>query len=151
MEQLRVPTVPLDAEIRYFDQRPLVGRIFVPACAALHDGPMRPEEFLNQATLFLPFLAEGAAHATLINKRFIAVLTVKAPDDRGEIGIARQVIVECGPLKIRGLVHIDMPEHLSRLLDWANRDEPFLAVCEGDRRHIIQKNRITFLSEVREE
>ncbi len=150
MEQLRVPTVSLDVEIRYFDERPLVGRIFVPSRAALHDGPMRPEEFLNQATLFIPFLADGADCATLLNKRYIVVLTVKAPDDHGEIGLARKVTVECGTLKISGIVHIDMPEHLTRLLDWANRAEPFLAVYEGDRRHIIQKNRITFLAEVGE-
>jgi hypothetical protein len=112
---------------------------------------MRPEEFLNQATLFLPFLADGADRATLINKRYIVVLTVKVPDDHGEIGIAREVTVECGTLTIRGRVHIDMPDHMSRLLDWANRTEPFLVVYEGERRHIIQKNRITFLSEVREE
>jgi hypothetical protein len=151
VEQLRVPTVPFDVEIRYFDERPLTGRIFVPARAALHDGPMRPEEFLNQATLFVPFLPTGQDRATLLNKRYIVVLTVRVPDDHGELGIAREVVVECGTLRLSGIVHIDMPEHQSRLQDWANRHEPFLVVYEGDRRHIIQKNRITFLSEVREE
>jgi hypothetical protein len=151
MEQLRVPTVALEAEIRYFDERPLIGRIFVPARAAWHDGPMRPEEFLNQGTQFIPFLIEGENRATLLNKRYIVALTVKVPDEHGELGIARDVVVECGTFQIRGRVHIDMPEHVSRLLDWANQPEPFLVVYEGDRRHLIQKNRITFLSEVREE
>jgi hypothetical protein len=61
------------------------------------------------------------------------------------------VRVECGTLLFEGIVHIDMPDHLSRLQDWANRPEPFLAVIEGDRRHIVQKNRITFLSEIAED
>jgi len=152
MEQLRVPTVPFDVEIRYFDERPLIGRIFVPALAAHHDGPMRPEEFLNQSTLFFPFLPEEGTSAVMLNKRYVVVLTVVVvADDADEVGLARDVMVECGTLRLRGRVHIDMPEHHSRLQDWANRPEPFLVVYEGDRRHIIQKNRITFLSEVREE
>ncbi|MGN6184410.1 MAG: hypothetical protein ACTHQM_12235 [Thermoanaerobaculia bacterium] len=150
MEHLRVPTVAFDVEIRYFDERPLRGRIFVPARAAHHDGPMRPEEFLNQSTLFIPFLEDDRDGVTLLNKRYIVVLTVKVPDDHSEIGIARAVRVECGTLQLAGVVHIDMPEHLSRLQDWANQSDPFLVVYEGDRRHIIQKNRITFLSEVTE-
>ena len=152
MEQLRVPTVSFDVEIRYFDERPLVGRIFVPARAALHDGPMRPEEFLNQTTLFFPFIAVGSDAVTFLNKRYIVVLTVKTPlEEESPIGIARRVLVECGTVRLSGIVYIDMPEHQSRLQDWANRLEPFLVVIEGDRRHIIQKNRITFLSEVRED
>ncbi|HET8797789.1 MAG TPA: hypothetical protein VFO89_08880 [Thermoanaerobaculia bacterium] len=151
MEHLRIPTVPFDVEIRYFDERPLVGRIFVPARAALHDGPMRPEEFLNQTTSFLPFVPDDTGRVTLLNKRYIVVLTVKLPDDHEPVGMARRVRVECGTLAFEGIVHIDMPDHLSRLQDWANRPEPFLAVIEGDRRHIVQKNRITFLSEIAED
>jgi hypothetical protein len=151
MEQLRIPTAPFDVEIRYFDERPLRGKIFVPSRAALHDGPMRPEEFLNQPMLFLPFVSDDDDRAMLLNKRYVVVVTVKVPDDHGELGIARVVDVECGTLKLRGTVYIDMPEHQSRLQDWANRPEPFLALYEGDRRHIIQKKRITFLAEVREE
>lgn len=152
MEELRVPTIPLEAEIRYFDERPLTGRIFVPACAQHHEGPMRPEEWINQGNLFFPFVPEGAKRATLLNKRYVVVLTIRLPDDHAaDAGIARRITVECGTLRLEGIVHIDMPEHLSRLLDWANRPEPFLVLYDGDRRHIIQKNRITFLSELVED
>jgi hypothetical protein len=101
--------------------------------------------------LFLPFVSDDEDRALLLNKRYVVVVTVKVPNDHGELGIARVVDVECGTLKLRGTVYIDMPEHQSRLQDWANRPEPFLALYEGDRRHIIQKKRITFLAEVREE
>ena len=37
--ELRVPTVALAAEIRYFDERALNGRIFLPALAQNHGGP----------------------------------------------------------------------------------------------------------------
>ena len=65
--------------------------------------------------------------------------------------MSRYVQVRCGPLEIEGLVYIDMPETHRRLTDWVNRPEPFLTLREGELRHLIQKSRITFLSEPAEE
>jgi hypothetical protein len=149
MDQLRVPTIALPATVRYFDERPLTGRIFLPVCAQHHDGPMRVDEWINQSSVFFPFVQDGTEHATILNKRYVVILTIDTPDDHAvDTGVLRRVTVECGTVRVEGLVHIDMPEHHSRLLDWANRAEPFLVVTDNDRRHIIQKTRITFLREV---
>jgi hypothetical protein len=146
-DQFKVPTTAFAAEVRYFDERALRGEIFIPSLAQHHSGAMRPEEWLNQNTRFLPFLAEGGTVPTLLNKRYIVVLTVTTPDDHAVVGMARNVIVECGSIRLYGIVHVDMPEHASRLLDWINGPQEFLVLHEGHRRHIIQKNRITFVSE----
>lgn len=150
-EEFRVPTIALDAEVRYFDERPLRGRIFLPAGAMRHDGPMHPEEWINQASRFFPFLVTGEQRTRLLNKRYVVTLTINAAEHAevwgDPIGAPRDVRVECGTLKLEGIVHIEMPEHQQRLLDWANRPEPFLVVYDGDMRHIVQKNRITFLAE----
>lgn len=149
MEQLKVPTHPLHTELRYFDERPLFGRIFLPAWAQHHDGPMRPEEWINQTNQFFPFLQDGSKRARILNKRHVVALSI-ALEDKQKVGIARRVAVECGSMRVDGVVYIDMPEHSSRLLDWINRPELFLVVHDGNRQHIVQKSRITFLSELDE-
>lgn len=155
MSDLRVPTIALDAEIRYFDERPLVGRIFIPTHSHRHDGPMRPDEWMNQGSFFFPFLTTDAKRPVILNKRYVVVLTVPAQHpEYGESeipGVQRRIKVECGTLRLEGIVHVDMPENQSRLLDFANRTDPFLTLYDGDRRHMIQKNRITFISEVTED
>ena len=151
MDELRVPTVALEAHLRYFDERLLTGRIFVPPQAQRHEGPMRPEEWMNQQALFFPFVADGERKARILNKRYVVVLTLLDPPEGPEALSRRRVSIECGSLHIEGDVQIDMPEHASRLLDWVNRPERFLVVHEGGQRHIIQKNRITSLAEVVED
>lgn len=147
MESLRVPTRPLHVEVRYFDERPLNGLIFLPLYAQHRQGPERPEEWMNQSTDFFPFLGDGEPTARLLNKRYVVVLTLDMPDEETPPGIERKVVVECGTLRLTGTVYIDMPDHASRLLDWANRSEPFLALYHGTTRHLVRKNRITFLRE----
>lgn len=147
MESLRVPTLTLDVEVRYFDERPLLGQIFVPAYAQNHDGPERIEEWMNRAADFFPFLQQGRDHATLLNKRYVVVLSSDAPGEELPPGVERAVVVECGTLRLHGNVYIDMPEHSSRLLDWANRGEPFLVLYDGARKHLVRKSRVTSLCE----
>jgi hypothetical protein len=151
-DELRVPTITLDAEIRYFDERPLKGRVFLPSRAQKHEGQMRPDEWINLSSIFFPFLVEDEPRPRILNKRYVVVLTVDGWRDEieeiEEIGVARKVRVECGSLTIEGVVHVNMPENQSRLLDWVNRPESFLLVREGERWHIVQKNRITTLTEL---
>ena len=56
-----------------------------------------------------------------------------------------------GVVVIQGAALIDLPEAKSRVLDWVNRPENFLVVQDGDRHHLVQKERITRILEVREE
>ncbi|HET7710375.1 MAG TPA: hypothetical protein VFL80_00445 [Thermoanaerobaculia bacterium] len=151
-EELRVPTIPLEAEIRYANGQLMTGRIFLPARAIHHTGAMRPDEWINQSSTFFPFVVAAEKGARILNKKYVVVLTVPAQHDEidliEELGVARRVHVECGGTAVEGIVHVNMPDTQSRVLDWVNRPEPFLLVRESNRWHIVQKNRITMLTEL---
>lgn len=149
MDDFRVPTVAMPAEIRYFDERALVGRIFLPPRDPEHGGPMEPAEWLNQSSNFFPFLQDGAAGGVLLNKRYVVVLTVPLPE--GELPLlGAPVRIECATLTLEGVLELEMPENQRRVLDVINSPEPFVVLRSGEKRHIIQKNRITTMTELKE-
>lgn len=151
--ELRVPTTALDAEVLCVDGRTFRGRIFVPDVAATHRGPMRPAEWMNDPAPFFPFLAENETSAFLVNRSEVMVFTVSAgadvdlDDPEGTGLLRRRVIVECRDRLFEGEIIIDMPAHQSRVLDYLNQGDPFLIVSEGDRHHLIRKERITRVME----
>jgi len=51
---------------------------------------------------------------------------------------------------VSGLLVIDMPEGHQRVLDYLNRPDAFLIVRDGDREHLVRKQRITRVIEPRE-
>jgi hypothetical protein len=146
VSELRVPTVTLDVEIVCADGTWFVGRLFLPAASSLHDGPMRPDEWMNDVTPFFPFLAENASAPVILNKSEVVVLTV-AEEDLPAVdpldSPVRRVQVECRERTVGGTVVIDMPEGHRRVLDYLNRPDAFLIVHDGDRRHLVRKARIT--------
>lgn len=154
MTELRVPTVALPAEVACVDGRTLRGRIFVPAAASHHSGTMRPQEWINEPLPYFPFLSDESPVPVMLNKHTVLVVTLQAGevfgvDEPG--GIERRVAVECGERRLEGVLHIDMPENHQRVLDYLNRFELFLTLREGPRRHLIQKQHITRVVEIREE
>ena len=77
MMELRVPTVALAAEVTCADGRTFTGRIFVPAAASHHSGPMRPEEWINEPLPYFPFLPDDAAVPVMLNKHTVLVVTLQ--------------------------------------------------------------------------
>lgn len=154
MSELRVPTVPMTAEILCADGRTFHGRVFVPALASHHTGPMRLEEWLNEPPPFFPFLPDEADSPVLMNKREVLVMTFAAPppdeDNPEPDSPHRRVAVECEARRLEGVLIIDMPSHLSRVLDCLNRPQMFLTLHDEDRHHLVQKERITRVLEVPE-
>ena len=154
MSELRVPTVAMMTEILCADGRAFQGRVFVPALASHHTGPMRLEEWLNEPAQFFPFLPNEADGPVLMNKREVLVMTFPAPpqdEDNPEPDVPRRrVAVECEARRLEGVLVIDMPSHLSRVLDCLNRRQMFLTLHDDDRHHLIQKERITRVLEIRE-
>ena len=152
----KVPTVALAAEVFCDDGRQFKGRIFLPASASAHTGAMRAEEWMNEPNRFFPLLPDGASSPVILNKREILVVTVPASADRDvvldELNVKqRRVAVECGGLRLEGIVRIDMPEANRRVLDYLNRPEAFLNLREEERHHLVCKARITRVVEIREE
>ena len=154
MSELRVPTVPMTAEILCADGRSFHGRVFVPALASRHTGPMRMEEWLNDPPQFFPFLPDEADAPVLMNKREVLVMTFVAPppeeDSPEPESPHRRVAIECEARRLEGVLVIDMPAHLSRVLDCLNRPQTFLTLHDGNRHHLVQKERITRVLEVPE-
>jgi hypothetical protein len=157
MSELRVPTLVLPVEIECADGRLFSGRVFIPAASAHHDGPTRPEEWMNDASHFFAFLPDESDTPVLMNKREVLVLSVPTPSSplaEGETQVESPVMrvrVEAEKRRIDGELVIDMPPNQARVLDYLNRAEGFLLLREGSVRHLIQKERITRVIEVREE
>ena len=154
MSELRVPTVAVNTEILCADGRGFRGRVFVPALASRHTGPMRLEEWLNEPACFFPFLPDDADKPVLMNKREVLVMTFVAPASPEEEAEPesphRRVAVECEARRLEGVLVIDMPAHLSRVLDYLNRPQMFLTLLDDSRHHLIQKERITRVLEIPE-
>lgn len=156
MTELRVPTVVLPVEIECADGRIFAGRIFVPAASPIHDGPTRPEEWMNDGSSFFPFLADDSERPVLMNKREVLVLSVAMPGNQPAEALdsdspVRRVRVEAEKRRLEGELVIEMPPGHLRVLDYLNRAEPFLLLREGEIRHLIQKERITRVIELHEE
>lgn len=154
-EMLRVPTVERSVEVECADGRRFQGRIFIPVASPVHEGPTRPEEWINEAPSFFPFVPDDGQSPFLLNKRELLVLSVEEPPDEAPEGRpespVRRVKVEAEARRLEGDLVLDMPENHLRVLDYVNRTDPFLALRDGSVLHLIQKERITRVTEVREE
>lgn len=151
MIELRVPTVALAAKVACTDGHTLTGRIFVPAAASHHSGPTRPEDWINEPLPFFPFLPDDAAVPVMLNKETVIMVTLQgAEGTEGEVplGLERRVAIECGAMRIEGLLYIDMPQNLQRVQDYLNRSELFLTLTDGPRHHLVQKHHITRVTEI---
>src|SRR6185295_5063639 len=94
MSELRVPTVALAAEVTCVDGRTFTGRVFVPAAASHHSGPMRPEEWINEPLPYFPFLPDDAAVPVMLNKHTVIAVTLpraEGPEAEVPIGVERRV------------------------------------------------------------
>jgi hypothetical protein len=157
VSELTVPTVPLSVKIKCRDGRVLAGRVFVPAAAPTHPGPIRAEDWVNEPTAFFPFLAKGAKAPILLNKREVDVVELSAEADVADKPIAedalpaRRVRLELGKRKLEGTLVIEMPETHSRVLDVLNLPTTFLTLRSGELRRLVQKARITRVTELEEE
>lgn len=157
MSELKVPTVVVDAEVSCADGRSFVGRVFIPAASPLHGGPTRPEEWMNDPTPFFPFLPKDGDGPVLLNKREVLILSFAASAGREEeapeeaLGPERRVTLEAEDRRLEGTLVIDMPTSHMRVLDYLNRGGAFLTLRDGERHHLVQKERITRVIEIREE
>jgi len=146
MEEFRVPTTPIEAELQLVDGRVLRGAVFVPASAPNHPGSERLEEWLNEPALFFPFRPEGEKGADLIGKNSVLRLSVAANaalDERTTAPAERcPVALECDGGRFEGEMLLDMPDHQRRVLDYANQASAFVSLHHGDRVHMIQKRKI---------
>lgn len=145
--ELKVPVAALPAVLLLAGGASVSGRIFVPATAARHDGPMRPDEWVNEPPAFFPFLADDGERPILVNKVAVIALTVPAWSDEPaqEEAVPLQyltVVVDCVAASFHGRVTLDVPAHQARMLDVLNLPAAFLAVRDGERHHLVNKRHV---------
>lgn len=153
MSELRVPTITTAAEVSCADGRVFSGRVYVPAAALRHSGPMRVEEWINDPAPFFPFLPDGEEAPVLLNKDEVVAIAVAAPVDAEDATVGesevRRVTIECGALQFEGELHIDMPEGHRRVLDTLNQPSRFVTLWAGDRRVLVHKPHVIRIVEKR--
>jgi hypothetical protein len=148
----QVPRLLRAADVLLTDGRRYQGRVFLPASAESHAGPMRIGEWLEEPASFFPFLPDGEGRPIILNKDQLVVLTVPGASDMDNVhatsALPRQLVqVECGPQQVTGEVVIDMPADHLRVLDLLNREGSFLEVREVERHYFVRKSRITRVTE----
>ena len=109
---------------------------------------------MNEPSTFFPFAADAEGGPVLLNKREVLVLTVPAEADRNDLPAEAQyprrtVTIECEAQRLSGELAIELPEDHNRVLDYLNGPQRFLTLHDGDRDHLIQKERITRVLEQR--
>ncbi|MDD5673237.1 MAG: hypothetical protein PHC61_03665 [Chitinivibrionales bacterium] len=156
MDDLRIPVVPLEAEVLLQDGKRIHGRMFLPTAASLHSGSMRPMEWLNLPTAFLPFLPDKETKPIILNKQQVVVLTVAAEQDKGDLPEntpvpSRHVALELDIASLDGTLMIEMPDTQIRVLDLLNSPDAFVTLCKDDRHLLVRKEHIIRVREIGEE
>ena len=145
----------LDAEILCADGRTFQGRVFVPALASHHTRPHAARGVDERPVAVLPVPARRRRAPVLMNKREVLVLSVVRRRRRATRALSRRARIAAWPWSARpGAWKASWSStcraHLRRVLDCLNRPQPFLTVHDGDRQHLIRKERITRVLEIPE-
>jgi hypothetical protein len=147
MDELKIPTVTLAADVVFSDGRQYPGRLFVPAAAPRHAGPTRAAEWLNEPAEFFAFLPDDSRDAIMVNKGEVLFVSVPAEangDGSEDVETPRPAVeVECAGRRFEGHLAIDMPAGQTRVLDDLNRSERFLTLRDGRRHYLLRKSGIT--------
>jgi len=148
MDELKVPTVPVAAQILCADGTRLAGTVFLPPGASHHDGPSRPEEWINDGHPFFPFLPDNGSVALILNKDLVVAVTVAATPGM-ILDVEREVQVEAAGESLSGILHIDLPENHQRVLDYLNLAPDFVPLYSGQSLHLLNKRHVSRLKEGR--
>jgi hypothetical protein len=147
MNELRIPTVTLDAELVFADGRQFAGRLYVPASAPRHGGPARASEWLNEPTEFFAFLPDDSRDPIMVNKSEVLFVSVPAEANDSatdDVGLPLYAVeVECAGKTLEGHFAVDMPAGQTRVLDYLNHSGRFLTLRNGRRHYLLRKGGIT--------
>ena len=110
---------------------------------------------MNAPAPFFPFASKEGGPPVLLNKREVLFVTVAAEADAGDLpegteNPSRRVAVEAESQRLEGTIVVDMPQDHARVLDYLNGPRAFVTLRDGDRHHLIQKERITRVLDIAE-
>jgi hypothetical protein len=161
-EEYRVPKREISAEAVFLGHPRKVVHLFLSERAQSHDGAESLIDLLNGPGDFLPAV-EPPRSLILLHKDALMALSVAVETDlpsqepaEGEdsrklgTSLAVSIALRDGT-EIGGMVHFVMPEGRNRLVDFLNEPEPFFAVKDGARSHLVNKRCIAHISLVGQE
>jgi hypothetical protein len=156
-EMFRVPKRQVPAQVLIPGRPPMSMTLFLSECAGTHAGTERPSDLMNGEQVFFP-ATDLQGSTVFLRRDAVMVLTVASVHELGddpdavsplasdEATQARlEVLLEDGSI-LRGVLRFLMPEGKRRLQDFLNLSDRFLHLEEGDRIHLINKQRIIRLT-----
>ena len=149
-----VPKRQVPAEVHLAGQPHARVRLFLNERAEAHSGAERPSDLLNGPARFLPVL-DAQDKVVLLNSEALMAVTVAVEHEFGgeapraedlapdQATHARVAVVLQDGTALRGTVAYLMPEAHSRLQDFLNDVDRFVALREERVAHLINKRSIT--------
>lgn len=160
-EDYRVPKREVAAEVTIAGQKPAALKLYLAGQAAHHAGYERPSDLLNGPDPFFP-ATDKKGRLVILQRDAVVVMSVPSGDEhpKEEDGEDKTVIVSTSTDRVKvsldngasldGRVEFVMPEGRSRLVDFLNLEERFLAVHENGTIHLVNKSRIARIAVVKE-
>ena len=150
-DQIRVPTVPVEAVILLADGARQEVCVFLANASPFHEGPETLDEFLNSARPFLPArAADGRAH--LIGTHGILTVSVdpKVPmlsrlPGRVVSTIDFVTLHLRDGSRLEGTLLANLPSDLARVSDAFNAEGAFIPIETGGRVSYVQKTYIAWI------
>src|SRR5687767_1503866 len=144
-----MPRVAIPATLRLTAGEPREGEIYVMERVPQHAGAETPLDMLNRADGFFPFRPRGGESAVLLvaKSRTVSLTVPPAPADSARLSAAKQaslVITLADGSELSGWATIELPEHHSRILDYLNAAEPFFAIANADRVHLVNRAHVLY-------
>lgn len=147
MDDLRVPTISLPAEILCADGETVQGEVFLPAQSARQPGAMPPDEWVESLPRFFPVRSRATRDLTIVSRDTVVAITVPAAsnclhdDELVDLPVF-WVAVDAGGRRFEGDIVVDMPPGRQRVADWLNAPPPFLTLRHGLTHHLIAKGHV---------
>jgi len=156
-EIFRIPKRQVPAQVLIPGHAPLPMTLFLAELAGTHAGGERPSDLLNGGQTFFP-ATDLQGSTVFLQRDAVMVVTVAAVHEMGDdpesvtplvsdeaTQVSLDVLLEDGSI-LRGTTRFLMPEGKRRLQDFLNLPDRFLLLEEGERVHLINKQRIVRLS-----
>ena len=150
-ESLRLPKDQVPAKLVLTGKEPDDVSLYLHPRSASHSSSERPSELLAEEKAFLPVMSDSMG-IQFVQKSAIYWLTVAADIQNVGRTAAESELAERDAVQIRvtlkdnrslmGTVHLELPEHSKRLLDFLNNAPIFFELHEGRAIHFVNKSQV---------
>ncbi len=154
-ERYLVPKEPAPITLKLAWQEPLKVSLYLAQRAEKHKGTECPSDLLNGGDRFIP-VTDEEGRLLVFQRDALMLVSVAAEYEEGWAGaegdeeeVATSVKVELGledGTRVGGTLTYWRPEGQRRLQDYFNTAEQFIPVRDRDTVHLVNRDRIVFIS-----